>query len=91
MRDVFGVAGFSDRFILRTSVLVSILITLANVGVELGWKLTFGQNLIATSHTYVYMGMQVTFALQPNETVMLILNFGVVERSLSWPLLRGPS
>ena len=60
MYDDFGVAGYSDRFILRTSVAVSFLITLANVGVELGWKLTFGQNLIATSHTYMYMGMQVS-------------------------------
>ena len=69
MRDVFDVAGYSDRLILRTSVVVSILITLANVGVELGWKLTFGQNLIATSHTYIWMGMQVAFALEQNETI----------------------
>ena len=64
MRDVFDVTGYSDRLILRTSVVVSILITLANVGVELGWKLTFGQNLIATSHTYIWMGMEVAFALE---------------------------
>ena len=51
--------GYSDRFILRSSVGVSIVITLANVGLELGWKLIFGQHLIATSHTYIYMGMQV--------------------------------
>ena len=70
MRDVFGVAGYSDRCILRTSVAVSILITLANVGVELGWKLSYGQNLIATSHTYMYMGMEVLFALKPSETVL---------------------
>ena len=75
MRDVFDVAGYSDRLILRTSVVVSILITLANVGVELGWKLTFGQNLIATSHTYIWMGMEVAFALEQNETIMLVLNF----------------
>ena len=75
MRDVFDVTGYSDRLILRTSVVVSILITLANVGVELGWKLTFGQNLIATSHTYIWMGMEVAFALEQNETIMLVLNF----------------
>ena len=51
--------GYSDRFILRSSVGVSIVLTLANVGLELGWKLIFGQNLIATSHTYIYMGMKV--------------------------------
>ena len=70
MRDVFCDAGYSDRCILRTSVAVSILITLANVGVELGWKLNYGQNLIATSHTYIYMGMEVLFALKPSETVL---------------------
>ena len=51
--------GYSDRFILRSSVALSIVLTLANVGLELGWKLSFGQNLIATSHTYIYMGMKV--------------------------------
>ena len=65
MRDVFCVAGYSDRCILRTSVAVSVLITLANVGVELGWKLSYGQNLIATSHTYMYMGMKVGFPVKP--------------------------
>ena len=33
----------------------------AIVGVEISWKLAFGQNLVGTSHTYVYMGMQVVF------------------------------
>ena len=37
------------------------MLTLANVGLELGWKLIFGQNLIATSHTYIYMGMKVIY------------------------------
>ena len=60
MHDDFGVLGYSDVSILRTSVAVSFVITLANVGVEFGWKMTYGQNLIATSHTYMYMGMQVS-------------------------------
>ena len=41
------------------------MITLANVGLELAWKLAFDQNLIAASHTYMYMGMQVAFAVNP--------------------------
>ena len=44
---------------MRASVFLSIAITIANVAVEILWKLNFGQNLIATSHTYIYMGMQV--------------------------------
>ena len=62
-------SGYSDKLILRTSVGVSMGmgITLANVGLELGWKLTYSQNLIATAHTYVYMGMQVGFAVKPKE------------------------
>ena len=44
---------------MRASVLLSIAITIVNVVVEIIWKLNFGQNLIATSHTYIYMGMQV--------------------------------
>ena len=52
-------SGYSDKLIVRASVLLSIAITIGNVVVEIIWKLNFGQNLIATSHTYIYMGMQV--------------------------------
>ena len=52
-------SGYSDKLIVRASVLLSIAITIVNVVVEIIWKLNFGQNLIATSHTYIYMGMQV--------------------------------
>ena len=54
-------AGYSDTLILGSSFAVCTLITGAIVGVEISWKLAFGQNLIGTSHTYVYMGMQVIF------------------------------
>ena len=63
--DGFEFSGYSDTSILRTSVAVSTVITLANVGLELAWKLAFDQNLIAASHTYMYMGMQVAFAVNP--------------------------
>ena len=49
--DGFEFSGYSDTSILQTSVAVSTVITLANVGLELAWKLAFDQNLIATSHT----------------------------------------
>ena len=58
-------SGYSDKLILRTSVGVSIGITLANVGLELVWKMTYGQNMISTAHTYIYMGMQVVFSVKP--------------------------
>ena len=63
-------SGYSDKLIVRASVLLSIAITIVNVVVEIIWKLNFGQNLIATSHTYIYMGMQVDcilryFLIQP--------------------------
>ena len=55
--------GYSDTLILRSCFAVSSLITVAIVGLEISWKLAFGQNLIATSHTYAYMGMQVVIFL----------------------------
>ena len=60
-------SGYSDKLILGTSVGVSIGITLANVGLELVWKWTNGQNLISTAHTYMYMGMKVGFPVKPKE------------------------
>ena len=58
--------GYSDTLILRSCFAVSSLITVAIVGLEISWKFAFGQNLIATSHTYVYMGMQVVIMCQTN-------------------------
>ena len=56
---IYDFAGYSDTLILLASFAGSILVTGAIVGVELSWKEAFDQNLIGTSHTYVYMGMQV--------------------------------
>ena len=65
--DSFGVVpGYSDSQIVGNSVGVSIAITLANVGVELAWKLTYRQNLTPATHTSLYMGMQVALHLEPN-------------------------
>ena len=93
--DGFGVVpGYSDSQIVRNSVGVSIAITLANIGVELGWKLTYHQNLTPATHTSLYMGMQVALTLEPNQTLkqlvqnytdIIILKFLVVEGTLVNP------
>ena len=93
--DGFGVVpGYSDSQIVGNSVGVSIAITLANVGVELAWKLTYCQHLTPATHTSLYMGMQVPFPLEPNQTLkqlvqnytdIIILKFWVVEGTLLNP------
>ena len=56
---ILDYSGYSDTLILRSSFVVSFLITSAIVGLEFAWKLAFQQNLVGASHTFVYMGMQV--------------------------------
>ena len=56
---ILDFSGYSDTLILRSSFLVSFLITSAIVVLEIAWKLAFAQNLVGVSHTFVFMGMQV--------------------------------
>ena len=69
---IYHSAGYSDTLILQSSFAVSILITGAIVGVEISWKLAFGQNLMGTSHTYVYLGMQVVFSKYQTQLANLL-------------------
>ena len=64
-------AGYSDTRILWISVAVSILITVAIVGIEIAWKFAFAQNLVPLSHTWVFMGMKVVSFVKPIETSQL--------------------
>ena len=63
--QILDFAGYSDTLILRISVVASILITAAIVGTEIAWKFAFAQNLVALSHTWVFMGMKVVSFVKP--------------------------
>ena len=69
--QILDFAGYSDTLILWISVVASILITVAIVGMEIAWKFAFAQNLVPLSHTWVFMGMKVVSFVKPIETSQL--------------------